>query len=208
MSSGEPINLARLSYEDLRRRSDVFLSQHHPLQNIPIPIEEIAELQLRMDIVPTPGLQRSFEIDSFVANDLSAIYVDEFVYESRPARYRFSLAHELAHVVLHSEVFRSLNFSTVATWKATLRSIPEGDYGWMEWQANAFAGLVLVPAQVLADRFAAVTQLVEAQGVSLASASDVAREMIDDHLGREFGVSGTVIEKRAAKDRLWPGSPA
>ena len=55
--------LAFLSYDDLRRHGARFLDQHHPSRTIPVPIEEIAESQLRMDIVPVPGLQDALPDD-------------------------------------------------------------------------------------------------------------------------------------------------
>jgi hypothetical protein len=43
-----------LSYEDLRQKADEFLAAHHPKGAIPVPIEEIIEMQLGIDIVPMP----------------------------------------------------------------------------------------------------------------------------------------------------------
>lgn len=90
-----------LSYEALRRRAGDFLRTHHPDGTIPLPIEEIVEFRYRIDIIPVPGLQEAFEVDGFISSDLKSITVDAFVHERRPGRYRFTLAHELAHVVLH-----------------------------------------------------------------------------------------------------------
>jgi len=94
-----------LSYGDLRRRAGDFLRTHHPDGTIPIPIEEIVESQHRIDIIPVPGLHKAFEVDGFISSDLKAITVDAFVYEQRPGRYRFTLAHELAHAVLHRRIY-------------------------------------------------------------------------------------------------------
>ena len=51
------------SYEDLRRQADAFLAKHHPAGTIPVPIEEIVEFQLSIDIVPMPGLHTLIETD-------------------------------------------------------------------------------------------------------------------------------------------------
>lgn len=91
MASG--ITAPFYSYEDIRRRADAFLGTHHAVASIPIPIEEIVEFRLGIDIVPMPGLHRLIETDGFITSDLKEIYVDEFVYVSRPGRYRFTLAH-------------------------------------------------------------------------------------------------------------------
>lgn len=81
------------SYDDLRRQADAFLANHHPAGTIPVPIEEIIEFQLSIDIVPMPGLHTLIETDGFITSDLKEIYVDELVYTKWPNRYRFTLAH-------------------------------------------------------------------------------------------------------------------
>lgn len=47
----------RLNYEEIRKKANSFLEGHHPTKTIPIPIEEIAEFKLKLDIVPLPGLR-------------------------------------------------------------------------------------------------------------------------------------------------------
>ncbi|MCH7989189.1 MAG: ImmA/IrrE family metallo-endopeptidase [Planctomycetes bacterium] len=90
-------------------------------------------------------MHKSFDIDSFITSDFTAIYIDENVYDSRPQRYRFSLAHEISHVIIHGDVFEELAFSTITEWKQSVTSIPEKKYGYLEFQANSLAGLILVP---------------------------------------------------------------
>jgi hypothetical protein len=92
-------------YDDLRRRAEAFLAEHHPSSKIPVPIESIVEFRFGIDIVPMPGLS-SFDTVAYLTQDLAEIRVDEFVYRCRPSRFRFSLAHELAHHVLHSDIYR------------------------------------------------------------------------------------------------------
>lgn len=54
-----------LSYQDLRRIAEGFLQQYHPSASIPVPIEEIAEAKLGIDIVPVPGLQETLRSDDY-----------------------------------------------------------------------------------------------------------------------------------------------
>jgi len=53
-----------------------------------------------MDIIPLPNLKIAFDIDGFSTSDFNAIYVDQFVYEQRYHRFRFTLTHELGHKVM------------------------------------------------------------------------------------------------------------
>ena len=96
----QDLGVPHLSYEQLRTKATGFLNQHHPSGLIPVPIEEIVELRLRLDVIPTPGLLTNFDVDAYITSDMECIYIDEFIYKSRPSRYRFSLAHEVAHAVL------------------------------------------------------------------------------------------------------------
>ncbi|MBI2561548.1 MAG: ImmA/IrrE family metallo-endopeptidase [candidate division NC10 bacterium] len=172
--------------------------------HIPIPIEEIVEFNYRIDIIPVPGLQEAFEVDGFISSDLKAITVDAFVYEHRPGRYRFTLAHEVAHAVLHRRIYQAHRFRRVKDWKRFQRDMDEEDRRWLEWQAYAFAGLILVPAEPLLTEYQKAIRVAARVGLSLQKAGEVARSYVADWLARRFEVSPQVIEKRLDKDELWP----
>lgn len=194
---------AFLSYDDLRRRAADFLRTHHPAGTIPVPIEEIVEFKYEIDIVPVPGLQEAFAVDGFISSDLQTITVDAFVYGHRPGRYRFTLAHELAHAVLHRRIYAAHQFQRVEDWKRFQREIDEEDRRWLEWQAYAFAGLVLVPAEPLHDAHRRAVRAAARAGLSVQKAGEVAYSYIADWLAKQFEVSAQVIEKRLRKDGLW-----
>ena len=80
----------------------------------------------------------------------------------------------------------------------------EEDRRWLEWQAYAFAGLILVPAESLRDRYRRAIRAARNVGLSIDKAGDVARSYITDWLADRFDVSPQVIEKRLDKDSLWP----
>lgn len=200
-----PLEVPRHSYEELRKRADSFLHTYNQKGTIPVPIEEIVEFAFGMDIIPIPGLHQGFEIDGFISSDLSVISVDQFVYESRPGRYRFTLAHELGHSVLHHRVYEKAEISSIKEWKQFVTEIDLKDYEWLEWQAHAFAGLILVPPAPLKKKFAVAIQQADEARLSIRRAGDVAKLYISSWLAKEFDVSSQVIEKRLEKDKLWPG---
>lgn len=122
-----------LSYEDIRARADEFLAEHHQSGEIPIPIENIIEKRLRMDIVPMRGLRELIEAEGFTTSDLAEIWIDENTYDRWTSRYRFTLAHEVGHVVLHSEVFEHGSWTTQEGWREFVNSIPEDQHSWFEY---------------------------------------------------------------------------
>jgi hypothetical protein len=187
----------------LRELADDFLRRYHPTGDLPVPIERIVEFQFELDIVPVPGLKSEFDVDAFITSDLAEIRVDQFIQQHRETRYRFSLAHEIAHFVLHQDVFERLKFSTVQGWKEAMRSIPERQYFFIEQQGYAFAGLILVPSAPLRALFDESLADAARAGIVLNELGDRARKMIQEHIGTFFGVSGEVIGRRLAKDGLW-----
>lgn len=163
------------------------------------------EFGFEINIVPMPELQVVYGIDAFTPKDLSTIIVDQAALESRwPNRYRFSLAHELAHVVLHADAYAQIHFSNVDEWKRVIASIPESDWSWLEWQAYNFAGLILVPREPLEEKLREAVRRAAEQGFDVRGDPEVAEGYVFTWLGRQFEVSAQVIEKRLEKDGLWP----
>ncbi|MHC4404727.1 MAG: ImmA/IrrE family metallo-endopeptidase [Planctomycetota bacterium] len=198
----EEVKAPFYSYEDLRRKANAFLVQHHPDGTIPVPIEEIVEFQLDMDIVPTPGLRNLLEVDGFVTSNLREIWIDQYVYDNYASRYRFTLAHEVGHCVLHSDVFSAQLFRSIDEWKTFVNSIPDKEHSWLEYQSYAFAGLVLVPKNPLELAARECVDKVKSEGIDLYENWDFAWSRIAAFLAKQFDVSSQVIEKRLEKDGL------
>ena len=193
-----------LSNDDLHRKAKSFLDEHHPDQSIPVPIEEIVEFVFRMDIVPIPGLQEFFDTVAFISKDLTEIRVDKYVMEHRLNRYRFSLAHELAHRVLHKDVFSHVEFKDISGWKKAMADrMPEKEYRFLEWHANSFAGLVLVPTSQLQDAFSDAIKTAQDNGLDCNDIGGTAQDVVESYIARKFAVSAAVCHRRIEADRLW-----
>lgn len=195
---------AVLSYNDLRQLATAFLRDCHPAGTVPIPIEEIVEFRFRIDIIPVEKLQAAHEVDGFIASDLKAIYVDEFIYHSRPGRYHFTLAHELAHAILHRRIYQAHRFETIEEWKGFQEQISEEDRRWLEWQAYAFAGLILAPREPLQDLYRKAVRRAATAGLPVQQAGEAALSYIAEWISRQLQVSPQVVEKRLGYDKLWP----
>ncbi len=194
-----------LSYEDIRKRADDFLISYHPERSIPIPIEEIIEFQLDIHISPLPGLKRLLgeaEIEGFLASDFSEIVVDQDVYEDIDTRYRFTLAHEIGHLMLHQEMYSRYKINNFEGRLNFVRNIPDESYFWFEWQAKAFAGLVLVPGDQLEEVVAENIDLVRKSGVRLEGPNDPKWDYVCEGVKKPFQVSSQVVDIRMNKDGL------
>lgn len=194
-----------LSYAQIAERAATFLRRYHPAGTIPVPIEEIVDVHLKIDIIPTPSLRRAFEVDAFLSCDMASIYVDDDVYNNVSTRLMFSLCHEVAHAVLHQNVYRSFGCGgSIEEWKRIQESIPDDDYKWLEFHANAFAGLVLVPPAALKAEFESVQRKLRERNSVLPRPSDMAKQYLARVIARQFEVSPEVVSRRIEKDSLWP----
>lgn len=185
-----------LSYDQLKAAAAETLLNSNYADRFPVAIEMIVERSFGMDVVPIRGLQNSFNIDAFISQDLAAISVDEFVLENRLNRYRFSLAHELGHRVLHREIFGAIKFKSITDWKSRITQFPEKEYSFLEYQANTFANCLLVPASQLDRRFEAAVERIRRGGVNPSEYPDVCLDAIATELSYQFEVSSDVIQRR------------
>jgi hypothetical protein len=202
------LNVKYLSDAYIASVADSFLKENS-VESIPVNIERIIEFNYRMDIVPVPSLQAAFDIEGCSAFDFSAIFVDQYVYEQRYNRYRFTLAHELAHKVLHQEYYKKMEFFSISEWANVVEQIDENDRSKMEYQAYAFAGLILVPPKFLRTEFEEQLHLFKPQ-IEQAQSNDISR---DDYLNTvvdgiayilstKFKVSTGVLSRRIKNDCL------
>jgi Zn-dependent peptidase ImmA (M78 family) len=196
-----------LSYDDINKRAEDFLRKLKRNEILPVDIETIAEFDLGLNIFPFPNLQETFDIEGFISGDLRVIYVDEFIYYQRPARYRFTLAHEIGHFVLHSELIISFHPQSVADWSKFILAVDEETYDWLEWQAYTFAAAVLVPRVSLRQNFRNELELLQpkiefirSKGLSAESSKDYIVNAIGTKLIGTYEVSADVLNKRISKE--------
>lgn len=193
-----------LSYDDLRQEAEAFVSQYHDERTLPVPIEEIVEFDFEIEIVPILGLQAEIGVAAFLSSNLKVIYVDEDVILGNPERYRFSLAHELAHFWLHEDLYRESKIASVADWRRVQDGLGAA-YKWFEIQANSFAGLVLVPAANLRHEFRQAAHEAATAGVVLERLVRFpARQHLIRGLAKTFAVSEQTMEIRLEKDGHLP----
>ena len=140
----------RLTKGEIEKSANQALQDHDYNSIIPVPVDLMVE-RLPADVVPKKGMLDRIGIDAFWSNDFSELYIDEERYMSNHNhRGRFTLAHELGHYYLHRT--EGTQFSSLESWKkhvqgnTSLRKVEE-------WEANQFAGFLLVPSVELQKKF-------------------------------------------------------
>jgi len=182
---------------DIFNLAEEFILETHPRKNIPVPIERIIEC-MGIDIVPIPQLKKNYYLDGCASADGKHIYVDEYVADNYESRYRFTLAHELGHVVLHCILMRDIHSSiaSINSYFEFLNNLTEKSKFCFEWQANNFAGCVLIPFEQLQSEYEnnipEVRGLIKkavSQGVPLRDALAYACDHLAEQLAKPFEVS-------------------
>lgn len=153
------------NHNQIKTIAETFLKKYHPKGTYPTPAEGIIDLKLKLDIIPIPGLHNVIDTDGFISSDLASISVEDYVYKNRPGRYRFTLAHEIGHLVLHADIYKQHKFDRTDEWKEFIDNFPERERSLFEWQANEFAGLILVPSPHLEKRLQYNVKLIKSYDI-------------------------------------------
>lgn len=197
-----------LSKEEIWLRAKEFRATYWHENVLPVDIESIIEKKMKLNIEPEHGLLVELDIDAFLRSDLTGIVVDYKCYmdERFSNRLRFSYAHEIGHLRLHKVIYDELSLNNSEEWKQFIETVPEREYGYFEYQANEFAGRLLVPRQVLITELEKVLdeirQLNLLEYLKQDPGSVLAR--ISPALCKPFSVSYDVIERRLEREGLWP----
>jgi len=188
------------SHEDIRAPAESVLKRHFGSVAIPVDIELLVEYHFNLDIVPIPDLKRRLGIDGFAMRD--RIAVDHSSWEHNTNRYRFTLAHELGHHVLHPEVLNATADSSTYEPGGGL-SVSSAARRRYEWQAHCFARNVLLPAGPLAEEVRTGTSALAADGGELDLFNLDDCERLARWIARRARVSQAVVMRRAIEDGHW-----
>lgn len=189
------------------QEADALRAKHPSGRCLPVQVLDLAEFDLGLSLIPVDGLREQLDIEALLMGDLSSILVDKraFMNPRLEYRLRFSVAHEIGHLILHRDIYTGFKHGTAKQWFDYISAIPEVEYGWVEWQAYEFAGRLLVSSEPLREAFQAAIQSAQAAGYSdWLAADEAALDYIATRIAPKFGVSVEVIAKRLRVEKLWP----
>lgn len=178
-------------------------------REVPIDIFDVIDLDMNLNLIPLRGLQDDLGAGASLSIDTNSIYIDLEVFDSdRDAgrrRARFSAAVELGHYVLHKNILSKFPLLTEKDWREYASQVfdPQ-EYDRLMYQANEFAGRLLVPrddllqaitnhchSQISDPRFQALSEEDKANGLSRI------RKLCD-----QFQVNQDVIEIRLLREDI------
>ncbi len=191
-------------HSDRFRESPPLIGYNTP----PIDSVVIAEIVLKLDLVPFPYLFSKYKMDAALMMDLTGIYVDEQAYlefEEQDywieKRLRFSLAHEIGHYVLHAKEIKANRFTSLIQYIQWMgdRQNPDSP----EYQADEFAGRFLIPREILLERYDYFYEKAGKHNPDWLPTPE-ARRAFAKKLAPLFGVNPQVIETRFEREYIWP----
>lgn len=107
-----PLEIGYINDADLRAQAEEFLALYHPSGEIPVPILEIAEFDMEIEMFPLPDAQKIYGFMAALSSDLQTIVYDEHSDKKNLHRFRFTVAHEIGHRILHGSLIAALNLQT------------------------------------------------------------------------------------------------
>jgi Zn-dependent peptidase ImmA (M78 family) len=198
-----PAPVPFISQEEIQDRVDEFLREYHHDLSIPVPIEEIIEFGLSIEIRPMRGLKARFQFEGAITHDLNTILVDEGIMQRYPNRYRFTLAHELAHRLLHGTFISECVVTSNDTWQQSIQEIDPKSFSFMEHQAYIMAGRLLVPTSALKSLLQDAKITAARAGIDLDSLGDEAQSYVAGNLAKVLQVSTEVVDRRLRAEQLF-----
>ena len=191
--------MKHLPYLEIEKEADAFARQYNSAGTIPVPVDDIIELDLRLRVEAHKGLFKNLSIDAFLSRDFTEIHIDEENYLGQTNRSRFTIAHEIGHYVLHREYAQSSK--SIADWKVfILGAGDERDIA--ESQANNFAGCLLMPRELAIEQFEThkkrATERFRQAGLSTPNDSMLI-DYASNELAKFFDVSDQVAQIRTTR---------
>ncbi|MFA6146068.1 MAG: ImmA/IrrE family metallo-endopeptidase [Patescibacteria group bacterium] len=144
------IRVPFISQEEIKKMADGFRNRYWG-ESLPVDIEKIIDGKLKIQIIPIPNLRRDCDMDAHISFNWQFLYVDADMYKDdrQQNRLRFSFAHEIGHYILHENIYSDFKLNNIYKLYELVGQIPAEQYGYLETQANKFAGYLLVPREKL-----------------------------------------------------------
>ncbi|MCJ7615246.1 MAG: ImmA/IrrE family metallo-endopeptidase [Desulfobacterales bacterium] len=197
------------SYNDISEISWEIISKFGYQKITPIPIDDIVEVHLKIDVVHVVGLLDIIDVEGLAAPNLREIYLDKDIYKETPLRARYLLAHELGHKILHKKILEKYQYTNIRDWKSYYKRIEKNIYSLLETQANNFAELILVPRKQLEPlyraqiaRFKLAFDRFKKMNLTKEQYKDIFIDRVATTFGNSFQVYPSVIVSRIRKDEL------
>lgn len=184
---------------EIREEADEFRKLYWN-NTVPVNVEVIAE-RAGIILTPIPSLRYLTNQEAAIASSKEEIFYDP---DSIEVRFRFSIAHELGHYKLHASELDYMQPKSYDDWSRIIDEMPTHTLSRFEYQANEFAGRLLVPLDDLKASFRSIKPKLELMEKYVNGNFFATYEFIAGDLCGVFNVSAEVLVKRLRKEELNP----
>jgi hypothetical protein len=180
-----------------------------PYYRFPLDTVFIADNVLRLDVIDFPGLVNLTGSSAYVTSSLKELYLDEAMVSASESKWRgpsiknrlrFSVAHEIGHIVMHAHLVAQVRCQQIADLPALINNqnpVKET----VEKEANEFAGRLIAPEselRPLLDNFGKLTANPKWRD------DGSLRTKFADLCCKKFGLHADGIKTRLDREGLWP----
>lgn len=204
------MSVPRIEKEIIRAKADEIRDEYAPGQ-LPVDIESLIDFGHGLTIQPVASLAELSDAEAMAAAD-GTIWVDldQYMNERYQNRMRFSLAHEFGHWVLHRDTLKDLLIrpelptdEALEYYLEAMRAMGDKDYSTLEYQANEFAGRLLVPVTALRETITGLTaQVRQYYKVYPGTDQETVAEYLAPKICKKFNVSVEVIVRRIKYEEI------
>lgn len=148
------LEIKKIPFKDYHIIANTLLKEHGLLdcKNIPIDIELLID-KMNINIIPLKNIKKEYGVRGLVIKKVQGFDIgideDHWMDERNELYFRFTLAEELSHIILHSNIFNNIN--GIDSYIKLIKNISDDDYKNMEQQARVLAGCLLLPAHLFDD---------------------------------------------------------
>lgn len=192
----------RLTYEQVREKANHVLSIYHPSLELPIPVEEIIDVAAGLHINFSPNLWNTYRQSGYLSFARQTIWIDETQYNLYEHKYRFTLAHEFGHYLLHADYYQQGEIHGIESLIKWRLQTSKKDLDWMDTHADWFAGCLLVPSQPLESICREVALKYREEFPAYVWLNDTFWDYATKDMMSTFDVSTVTIAKQIQKEGI------
>ena len=193
----ERFTLAKI--EELTRE---ILSQYHPSLQIPIPLEDIVENDLKIRISPELNFHKSTGVVCSIRINFEEIKIDEHYYKYDHPRTRCEVASQIAHKYIHADLFDPSRLKSLGTWRDYESSFTELEHASIKYHIESFAGYLLVPTGPMLEELNKYRQRFADDLIKSDDLRGVVKAAAIGHLAHKFKVTEKIIRNRFENELL------
>lgn len=186
-----------ISNNELRKEADNFRTKNWG-DEIPVDVELIAE-KLGINLIPESDVKKLTGSEAFLGCELDQIIFDKDAVENR---LKFSIAHELGHFVMHRKIISGLRPNEFEEWKQIILDLPGDLWASVEYQANEFAGRLLVPRDSLITEVKKMSSKINKARQHINEDVGILNEYLAPAISKKFIVADQTLKIRLEKEQI------